>query len=171
MDITVPAFQYHFIGLAVEANRQRSVYCIRRETGAASAERGCLFLYSSIGGKNFQTSGHVSSVHVHISRQRTSQVSAFKGSAAAGGVAAVGSARRSSRYSDPSVRRKGLLFFSVQSDTIGPERHIVRCNEMSASEGRTEVAKYRKSVAPDLKRIIATMNLRERLACRVIIRY
>jgi hypothetical protein len=99
-----------------------------------------------------------------LSHQRTSQVSAFKGSAAAGGVAAVGSARRLSRYSDPGVRRKGLPFFSVQSDTIGPERHIVRCSEMSASEGRAEVAKYRKSVAPDLKRIIARMNLRERLA-------
>jgi hypothetical protein len=83
MGITVPAYQYHFIGLAVEANRQKIVYLVRWETGAASAELGCLFLYSSIGRKNFQTSGHVSSVHVRISRQRTFHVSAFKGSAAA----------------------------------------------------------------------------------------
>jgi hypothetical protein len=88
-----------------------------------------------------------------------------------GGVAVDGSARRLSRCSDPGVRREGLLFFSVQSDTIGPESHIVRCNEKSASEGRAEVAKCRKSVSPDLKRIIAMVNLRERLACRVIIRY
>jgi hypothetical protein len=51
MGITVPAYQYHFIGQAVEANRQKIFYCVRRETGAASAELGCLFLYSSIGGQ------------------------------------------------------------------------------------------------------------------------